>query len=237
MFNEMRRYSGGEEEENMLNEANELQYNNHKERYRGMGNRRDRIAECLDELKELMMYSLGVEGESSNKLEKADILEVTVKYLRRLKETDCLALTPNLTYSTRFRQGFNTCTNQVANYLNQPTSGVDRQAAVAVFAQMSSNMKALETLALVKQTQLKQTQLKAEKQHLTSPGPMSMPVFPQSIPIPAVSSTSPSLPSSSGLVQTARNHDSFDSSRPSSCSSAAVPLDLSCSTGSSWRPW
>ena len=100
--------------------------------------RQDRIAECLDELKNLMTYNLGLEGHSGSKLEKADILEVTVQYLRKLKQTDCLALTPNLTYSTRFKQGFNTCTRQVTSFLQQPDSGVHPHAAKRILSRLQS---------------------------------------------------------------------------------------------------
>merc|ERR1711935_1118432 len=47
--------------------------------------RRARINACLEELKELMVFALQTEGESISKLEKADVLELTVKHLRRLK--------------------------------------------------------------------------------------------------------------------------------------------------------
>merc|ERR1711884_776073 len=47
--------------------------------------RRARINKCLDEIKDLMVYALQSEGESVNKLEKADVLELTVQHLRKLK--------------------------------------------------------------------------------------------------------------------------------------------------------
>merc|ERR1712228_386702 len=47
--------------------------------------RRARINKCLDELKDLMVHALQSEGESITKLEKADVLELTVKHLRKLK--------------------------------------------------------------------------------------------------------------------------------------------------------
>ena len=47
--------------------------------------KKGRISECLDELKELMKSIMEDEdGENSSKLEKADILEVTVNYLNKL---------------------------------------------------------------------------------------------------------------------------------------------------------
>ena len=47
--------------------------------------RRARINTCLDELKDLMVDALQQEGESITKLEKADVLELTVRHLRKLK--------------------------------------------------------------------------------------------------------------------------------------------------------
>ena len=46
--------------------------------------RRARINKCLDELKELMVHALQHEGESISKLEKADVLELTVRWLHNL---------------------------------------------------------------------------------------------------------------------------------------------------------
>ena len=47
--------------------------------------RRARINECLGELKQLLMDSLKKDGSGYSKLEKADILELTVKYLRNVQ--------------------------------------------------------------------------------------------------------------------------------------------------------
>jgi len=47
--------------------------------------RRARINKCLDELKDLMVHALQSEGESITKLEKADVLELTVRHLQKLK--------------------------------------------------------------------------------------------------------------------------------------------------------
>merc|ERR1739842_233501 len=57
--------------------------------------RRARINNCLDELKDLMVYALQTEGESISKLEKADVLELTVKHLRKLKRQQMLSVNPD----------------------------------------------------------------------------------------------------------------------------------------------
>ena len=65
--------------------------------------RRARINKCLDNLKDIMVNALQAEGESITKLEKADVLELTVKHLKKLKQQNALGLTPQATYAGRFR--------------------------------------------------------------------------------------------------------------------------------------
>jgi len=48
--------------------------------------RRARINKCLDELKDIMTGCLQAQGENVSKLEKADILELTVRHLRNLNQ-------------------------------------------------------------------------------------------------------------------------------------------------------
>merc|ERR1712158_78413 len=56
--------------------------------------RRARINRCLDELKDLMVVALQSEGESITKLEKADVLELTVRHLQKLKQHNILQANP-----------------------------------------------------------------------------------------------------------------------------------------------
>merc|ERR1712037_869797 len=52
--------------------------------------RRARINKCLDEIKDLMVYALQSEGESVNKLEKADVLELTPTF-EKIEKTTTIA--------------------------------------------------------------------------------------------------------------------------------------------------
>uniref|UniRef100_T1GNJ0 BHLH domain-containing protein n=1 Tax=Megaselia scalaris TaxID=36166 RepID=T1GNJ0_MEGSC len=54
--------------------------------------RRARINKCLDELKDIMVECLTQEGEHVTRLEKADILELTVEHMKKLKQRGSLAL-------------------------------------------------------------------------------------------------------------------------------------------------
>lgn len=89
--------------------------------------RRARINRCLDELKELMSAALSAEGENLTKLEKADVLELTVRHLHKLRERQALGLTPAVsaaTYADKFRAGFTHCAAEVSRYLATST-GLD----------------------------------------------------------------------------------------------------------------
>lgn len=85
--------------------------------------RRARINRCLDELKELMVTALQTEGENVSKLEKADILELTVRHLHKLKRQQRLAANPVID-ADRFRAGFTHAANEVSRCLAS-TPGVD----------------------------------------------------------------------------------------------------------------
>jgi len=78
--------------------------------------RRARINKCLDELKDLIVSSLQAEGENVSKLEKADILELTVRHLHKLRRQHALGLTPEAAYADRFRAGFTHCAAEVSHY-------------------------------------------------------------------------------------------------------------------------
>merc|ERR1712027_179331 len=56
--------------------------------------RRARINKCLDELKDLMVFAIQSEGDAINKLEKADVLELTVQHLQKLKHQKMLHVAP-----------------------------------------------------------------------------------------------------------------------------------------------
>merc|ERR1712223_1534578 len=79
--------------------------------------RRARINACLDELKDLMVFALQTWGESITKLEKADVLELTVRHLRKLKRQQMLALNPGLDLD-RFHAGYTACATEVNRCLS-----------------------------------------------------------------------------------------------------------------------
>ncbi|XP_071542908.1 enhancer of split mgamma protein-like [Panulirus ornatus] len=83
--------------------------------------RRARINRCLDELRDLLVAALQAEGETVTRLEKADILELTVRHVRRLNQRRCLTLPPSghdpRHDALKFQQGFVAAAQQVQSFL------------------------------------------------------------------------------------------------------------------------
>merc|ERR1739838_694399 len=103
--------------------------------------RRARINACLDELKDLMVFALQTEGESISKLEKADVLELTVKHLQKLKRQQMLALNPALDMD-RFHAGYTTCATEVSRTL--ASTGVDISIGSRLMSHLGHKLNTLE---------------------------------------------------------------------------------------------
>uniref|UniRef100_T1HQA5 BHLH domain-containing protein n=2 Tax=Rhodnius prolixus TaxID=13249 RepID=T1HQA5_RHOPR len=109
--------------------------------------RRARINRCLDELKELMVTALQSEGENVAKLEKADILELTVKHLQSLRTTKSPPPNNiinnnsnninnnnnstnnnnnnnNNNNSDRYEEGWTACLSEVTHFLSRGPKGI-----------------------------------------------------------------------------------------------------------------
>ena len=79
--------------------------------------RRARINSYLDELKDLMVCALQAEGESITKLEKADVLELTLKHLQKLKRQQLLKSNPAIDMD-RYRAGYTACASEVGRFMS-----------------------------------------------------------------------------------------------------------------------
>ena len=104
--------------------------------------RRARINKCLDELKELMVHALQHEGESISKLEKADVLELTVRHLQKLKRQQMLALNPALDLD-RFHAGYTTCATEVSKCL--ASTGVDITVGSILMSHLGQKLHTIES--------------------------------------------------------------------------------------------
>ncbi|XP_028920347.1 transcription factor HES-4 isoform X1 [Ornithorhynchus anatinus] len=81
--------------------------------------RRARINESLGQLKTLILDALKKDSSRHSKLEKADILEMTVKHLRSLQRAQMTAaLSADPSVLGKYRAGFNECMNEVTRFLS-----------------------------------------------------------------------------------------------------------------------
>jgi len=110
--------------------------------------RRARINKCLDELKELMVHALQHEGESITKLEKADVLELTVRHLRKLKAQGALSLGGAVSpaaQSERYRAGFRLCAGEITKFVTTGSAGLDLAVSARLLQHLSLCLHSLET--------------------------------------------------------------------------------------------
>merc|ERR1712109_73507 len=105
--------------------------------------RRARINKCLDELKDLMVYALQSEGESITKLEKADVLELTVNHMRKLKRQQQLQANPSLDMD-RYRAGFTACASEVSRFMAS-MPGVNITMGTHLMGHLGSSIQTLES--------------------------------------------------------------------------------------------
>ena len=130
--------------------------------------RRARINACLDELKDIMVFALQTEGESISKLEKADVLELTVKHLRKLKRQQMLALNPALDMD-RFHAGYTTCATEVSRTL--ASTGVDISIGSRLMSHLGHKLNNIET-SRVAPLNIRVPEQRVPK-HLRMPSPSS----------------------------------------------------------------
>jgi len=108
--------------------------------------RRARINRCLDELKELTAGALAADhGENMAKLEKADVLELTVRHLHKLRRERRLAANP-VTASDRFRAGFTQCAREVSVAL-AATPGVDISLGTRLMTHLGHSLNNMDAVA------------------------------------------------------------------------------------------
>ncbi|KAG7273825.1 hypothetical protein CRUP_011117 [Coryphaenoides rupestris] len=102
--------------------------------------RRARINESLGQLKTLILDALKKDSSRHSKLEKADILEMTVKHLRNLQRVQMTAaLSTDATVLSKYRAGFNECMNEVTRFLST-SEGVNAEVRSRLLNHLSGCM-------------------------------------------------------------------------------------------------
>merc|ERR1712004_219222 len=114
--------------------------------------RRARINKCLDDLEDLMVYALQSEGESITKLEKADVLELTVRHLQKLKRQQQLQANPSLDMD-RYRAGYTACAAEVSRFMAS-VPGVNVVMGSRLLGHLGSSISGMETTTQTQQQQM-----------------------------------------------------------------------------------
>lgn len=112
--------------------------------------RRARINRCLDELKDLMISALAMDEENVTKLEKADILEITVAHLQKLKKQKQLSNRSSpVLEADRFRAGYTSCAKEVSKVLAS-TPGVDIHLGTKLMTHLGYQLNDLDNFSSVR---------------------------------------------------------------------------------------
>ena len=115
--------------------------------------RRARINKCLDELKDIMTSALQAQGENVSKLEKADILELTVRHLHKMQQAKCLTARNPIEELRRFQTGYSSCAQEATSFL-MSTPGVDVTVGHRLLSYLSSQMASPMATAAAVQARL-----------------------------------------------------------------------------------
>uniref|UniRef100_A0A3Q3GA00 Hairy-related 9 n=1 Tax=Labrus bergylta TaxID=56723 RepID=A0A3Q3GA00_9LABR len=121
--------------------------------------RRARINESLGQLKTLILDALKKDSSRHSKLEKADILEMTVKHLRNLQRVQMsAALSADATVLSKYRAGFNECMNEVTRFLST-SEGVNTEVRSRLLNHLSSCMGQMMSMNYSQQAASQQAHL------------------------------------------------------------------------------
>lgn len=187
--------------------------------------RRARINKCLDELKDIMVECLTQEGEHITRLEKADILELTVEHMKKLRAQKQLRLNGSsqdtkLTIAESFRAGYIHAANEVSKTL-ATVPGVSVDLGTQLMSHLGHRLNYLQVIVPTTVAPLGVMPAHSSSAHFQNMVSASQTQLSNSSlcgsPEPPTLITPP--PSECG------------SSESGSCSPA--PSD----TGSMWRPW
>ncbi|XP_008317030.1 hairy-related 9 isoform X2 [Cynoglossus semilaevis] len=129
--------------------------------------RRARINESLGQLKTLILDALKKDSSRHSKLEKADILEMTVKHLRNLQRVQMSALSADTTVLSKYRAGFNECMNEVTRFLST-SEGVNTEVRSRLLSHLSGCMGQMMSVNYAQQVPSQQAHL-AQPLHVQLP--------------------------------------------------------------------
>lgn len=212
--------------------------------------RRARINQSLAALKTLILDSAKADNTKHSKLEKADILELTVRHFQRHRSLDVKGV-------NQYKAGYADCVREVQRYLETP----DAQTMTVIDSGVRQRLlRHLDNCVAEVDVDIRQASLVPQEERLQPQEPSGEEVNNNLNPIPKLEEPSPSKKSYDGnfvlllpehYVQLANAlgvnlRSQGDPSGSASCSSenkdvrkAERPLDFSKNNdnGDMWRPW
>ncbi|KAM9341922.1 hairy-related 9 isoform 2-T2 [Pholidichthys leucotaenia] len=188
--------------------------------------RRARINESLGQLKTLILDALKKDSSRHSKLEKADILEMTVKHLRNLQRVQMSALSADASVLSKYRAGFNECMNEVTRFLST-SEGVNSEVRSRLLSHLSSCMSQLMSLNYAQQAPSQQAHL-AQPLHVQLPS--TLPISGSSKLSPA-EAASPKVFGGFQLVPASDGQFAFLIPNPAFASTAAPVIPLYANAG------
>lgn len=109
--------------------------------------RRARINNSLNELKVLILDALNKDPSRHSKLEKADILEMTVKHLQKLQRQQvAVAIVNDTSVLNKYRAGFSECATEVGRYMGN-MEGFDQSIRQRILGHLNHCVNSLNQMA------------------------------------------------------------------------------------------
>ncbi|KAM9752689.1 hairy-related 9 isoform 2-T2 [Menidia menidia] len=185
--------------------------------------RRARINESLGQLKTLILDALKKDSSRHSKLEKADILEMTVKHLRNLQRVQMSALSADATVLSKYRAGFNECMNEVTRFLST-SEGVNAEVRSRLLNHLSSCMGQMMSLNYPQQGAPPQAHL-AQPLHVQLPSTLPISgALPMSSKLSPAEAVSPKVFGGFQLVPASDGQFAFLIPNPAFAASAPAPV-------------
>ncbi|XP_064375443.1 transcription factor HES-2-like [Dromaius novaehollandiae] len=197
--------------------------------------RRARINASLEQLRRLLQQTPEQQNTRAlSRLEKAEILEMTVQQLARLKKPD---IAPK--NGQDFAAGYRHCLNAVSTFLSSVGSSLDQNTRSHILRQLETTTEMKAAAAPAPSPKVWQPQ-----DDLSSAKPLQSPAFLHGAAPSASLSSGPALAMTSSETQvTARGQLAYPPptlislSQPSFLPSLSQMLETSPTAPQMWRPW
>lgn len=194
--------------------------------------RRARINDSLNELKSLILEALNKDASRYSKMEKADVLEMTVQYLKELKRREHILQDPNSSSLPECRASFVQCAADITRKMTSSESSDKLRASplaqLAFRCQGNTTNTAVRPLPLYKRDTLQYTR-SLPPVIIPFPSPPSSPLHvPPVLPVSRTLTrdTKSVSPNSTGMTQNAAM--TLLRGQKVQASSESSPV---------WRPW